>query len=333
MRARIERYIRGVRASFGSTAATLSETVLLSVGAGFIALTLFFLVTLPPFDFKAGNVTITQGESATDIASALSKAGVIRSQLVFRVFLRLAGSDARVQAGTYKFSRPESVTSIERRLLVGDYGIPFVRLTFVEGFTVREAAEQVAAALPISEQEFLDAATPYEGYLFPDTYMIQVSSTAGDVVKKMRDAFTSRVAKLDQSGKASGHTISDIVIMASIIEREARSDESRKIVSGILWNRIERNMPLQVDAVFGYIFDRATYSPTLKDLKVNSPYNTYTHKGLPPGPISNPGISALTAAANPADTPYLYYLTGRDGRMHYATNYLAHKANLYAYLR
>lgn len=105
------------------------------------------------------------------------------------------------------------------------------------------------------------------------------------------------------------------------------------MVSGILWNRIERRMPLQVDAVFGYIFERATYSPSFADLKVDSPYNTYTHAGLPPGPICNPGLDALLAAARPAKTNYLYYLTGKDGLMHYAMTYAEHQANQRKYLK
>ena len=116
------------------------------------------------------------------------------------------------------------------------------------------------------------------------------------------------------------------------MEKEARTDTDRHIVAGILWNRIKLGMPLQVDAVFGYIFNRSTYSPSPVDLKVDSPYNTYTHRGLPPTPICNTGLAALEASANPAKTSYLYYLTGHDGLMHYATTYAGHQANLKKYL-
>jgi UPF0755 protein len=331
-RARV--YVRRAQLLLTRGAPEVPERALQIAGAAMCVLLVLYMLALPPLWFRSGIVIITEGESAADIAKSLKDAHIIRSTTVFRVFLRLAGTDAQVRAGTYKFGSPESLASIERRLLTADYGIPMVRLTFVEGFTVREAALQVAAAFPsISKESFMDAATPYEGYLFPDTYSIPQTATGADIIKMMRDRFTTSVVTLEQSGKATGHPISDIVTMASIIEREARTDESRKIVAGILWNRIERNMPLQVDAVFGYIFDRQTYSPSIKDLKVDSPYNTYTHKGLPPGPISNPGMSALMAAARPASTTYLYYLTGKDGLMRYATTYAAHKANLNAYLR
>ena len=132
---------------------------------------------------------------------------------------------------------------------------------------------------------------------------------------------------------ASGHSFSDIIIMASLIEREARRSEDRRMVAGVLWNRIKKGMPLQVDAVFGYIYGRTTYSPSFDDLKIDSPYNTYKYAGLPAGPICNPGLDAIEAALHPAETKYLYYLTGRDGLMRYATTYALHKANIAKYLQ
>ena len=119
----------------------------------------------------------------------------------------------------------------------------------------------------------------------------------------------------------------DVIIMASMLEKEARQLETRRVIAGILWKRLERGMPLQVDAVFGYILDRDTFSPSLNDLSINSPYNTYTHTGLPPGPIGNPGLESLDAALHPVETPYWYYLTGADGTMHYARTFAEHVAN------
>lgn len=121
--------------------------------------------------------------------------------------------------------------------------------------------------------------------------------------------------------------------MASLIEREAKTDEDRKTIAGILWNRIDLKMPLQVDAVFGYIKGIDTYHPTSEDLSIESPYNTYLHAGLPPTPISNPGLESLHAAATPTKTDYLYYLTGKDGVMHYAKTFEEHKANRAKYLK
>ncbi|MEK7515582.1 MAG: endolytic transglycosylase MltG, partial [Patescibacteria group bacterium] len=156
---------------------------------------------------------------------------------------------------------------------------------------------------------------------------------AESVVEAMRANFDVKITQLSAGIKASGRSIRDIVIMASLVEKEARTDANRRIVAGILWNRLKLGIPLQVDAVFGYIFNRDTYSPSFEDLKVDSPYNTYIHTGLPPGPISNPGLESLQAAISPAKTNYLYYLTGSDNLMHYATTYAEHVANQTKYLR
>ncbi len=120
--------------------------------------------------------------------------------------------------------------------------------------------------------------------------------------------------------------------MASLLEREARTLKEKRMISGILWNRINKNMPLQVDAVFGYIFGKPTFSPSFADLKVKSSYNTYIHRGLPPGPISNPGLDSLLAAATPTKTAYLYYLTGTNGKMYYSKTLAEHNAHSVRYL-
>ena len=151
--------------------------------------------------------------------------------------------------------------------------------------------------------------------------------------RSLRANFDTKIKALSPAIDASGHSLSDIVIMASLVEKEARTSANRRIVAGILWNRLEKNMPLQVDAVFGYINNRDTYSPSLTDLKIDSPYNTYVYKGLPPGPINNPGLDSLDAAVNPTKTDYFYYLTGSDNQMHYATTYAEHQANQKKYLK
>ncbi len=286
-----------------------------------------------PAGFSPENVVIAQGASAAKVAQELAQAHVIAHPVLLHTLLRLSGEENSVQAGMYGFDAPENLFVVLRRIVTGDYGLPPIRLTFVEGATVRDMATRIAHAFPgISETDFRQAAQPYEGYLFPDTYFLPPSSDAASIVALMRANFAAKVAPLSPEIAASGRTLSDIVIMASLVEKEARTPADKRIVAGILWNRILRGMPLQVDAVFGYIYNRDTYAPSLADLKTDSPYNTYLHTGLPPGPIDNPGLDSLEAAANPAKTDYLYYLTGADGRMHYATTYAGHQANLKRYL-
>lgn len=286
-----------------------------------------------PADFVPGSVVrIAQGTPAPLAAQALADARVIRRPSLLRLLLRVSRKSGSIQAGAYRFETPQNAVTVAIRLVTGAYGLPPVRLTFPEGFTVREATAQVAFAFPdISAEAFLEEAKPYEGYLFPDTYFFPAISDTASILALLRANFDTKTAPLLRNASTS-ISISDTVIIASLIEREARTLESKRIVAGILLNRLELGMPLQVDAVFGYIFGRDTYSPSYADLAVDSLYNTYTHKGLPPGPISNPGLDSLEAALHPAQTEYLYYLTGKDGLMHYATTHAGHQANRKKYL-
>lgn len=276
---------------------------------------------------------VNRGESAAQIASSFAEAHLVAHASVLHVLLKVMGVGNTLQAGAYSFTDPESVLTIALRLSTGDYGIPPAHITLAEGMTVRDLSMRVAAALPeITADEIIAAGSTYEGYLFPDTYIFPPGADADSVIRTMRANFTEKIAPLTGAIGSSGHSLGEIITMASIIEKEARTPESKRIVAGILWRRIAIGMPLQVDAVFGYIFNRDTYSPSYADLKVDSPYNTYTHKGLPPGPIDNPGLESIEAALNPTKTTYLFYLTGRDGQMHYASTYASQLANQRKYL-
>ncbi len=293
----------------------------------------YFLLRAP-LNFAPGMITINQGESALQVSEKLSEANITTSKWPLWLMLRVSKGDSLLRTGTYRFDKPENVFSVARRLLTADYGMPVAKLTFFEGITVREMALLVNEAFPsIGVEQFTELAAAHEGYLFPDTYFFPPSSDAQSIIDTMRDTFDTKTAVLRTQASAKGRSLSDTVIMASLLEKEARSDEHRRLVAGVLYNRLGKDMPLQVDAVFGYIFNRDTYSPKPADLKVDSPYNTYRNKGLPPGPINNPGLASLEAALNPTKTAHLYYLTGNDGTMHYATTYTGHKTNLQKYLQ
>lgn len=316
--------------------ASPSRGILWAAACAVVLLALIGYRTLfaPPADFPSGSLmTIARGSSAPAAADQLAETHIIAHASVLRLLLRLSGTSGSVHAGTYRFEAPQNVFAIAYRIATGAFGLPPVRVTFPEGMTARDMAAEVADAFPtVKAADFLKAAQPYEGYLFPDTYLFLPSSDAASLVALMRENFDTRIAAVAGEIGASGRSISDTVILASLVEKEARSSENRRIVAGILLNRLKLGMPLQVDAVFGYIFGRETYSPSFADLTVDSPYNTYTHVGLPPGPICNPGLDSLEAVANPAKTDYLYYLSGKDGLMHYATTFAGHQANRKKYL-
>lgn len=271
-------------------------------------------------------VTVSDGKVLSEIADDLARDGVIRSPAVFVLWAKLSGEEKSYHAGRYYFAERLNVFQVSSRIANARTGMESVRITLTEGMAAFEMAELLALQLPeFSEDAFLEAATPYEGYLFPDTYFIEPGTPEVEIVERLRETFFTR---LDEAAIDLGsRSFEDVVIMASLIEKEAQLDQDRYTISGILWNRIARNMPLQVDAVFGYIKKRSGYAPIGSDLDIDSPYNTYRNRGLPPGAIANPGLASIRAAAAPERTPYFYYLTDDDGVMRYARTFDEHKAN------
>ena len=232
-----------------------------------------YFLGAPPSDFPSGSIVrIRDGASALEASTTLTEKYVVAHPTVLRTVLRIFGKAGSIQSGVYQFKTPQNVLIIAHRITTGDYGLPPVRVTFVEGVTVREMTTLVANAFPdINHEEFRSLAEPEEGYLFPDTYFFPPSADAKTIVTAMRANFGTKVASISSDIQASGHSLSDIVTMASLVEKEARTSEVRRMVAGILWNRFDLGMPLQVDAVFGLIFGRDTYSPSFDDLKVDSP--------------------------------------------------------------
>lgn len=297
---------------------------LIAVGVG----ALVFLAS-PPTTFPASRmVEVSEGQSLAAIAEELEAQSVIRSPFLFEVTAQVLGDERSIQAGSYFFSEPASVITVASRFVRGDYGIEQIAVTIPEGSTVFEMAHILERRVPgFNKEAFIAQAQDYEGYLFPDTYYFLPTATAEKVFTTLRVTFERKTAQLRSRLVQSPHTFSDIVIMASLVEEEARTKEDKKEVANVLWKRIAVEMPLQVDAVFPYINGKNTYELTHEDLNIDSPYNTYRYRGLPPGPIASPGLESLTAAAFPTSTPYLYYLSDRSGNMYYAENFEGHQEN------
>lgn len=303
---------------------TLSRVQLIKIGVGVLVLALgltWYLLFSDPDNFPTHSlITVQENVPLSVIAEDLEQAHVIRSSLMFTLFARVSGSDRSIHAGRYLFSSPLNMFQVLNRIETGEPGIESIRVTLVEGMASFEMARVLETALPDFDTEtFLVEAKKQEGYLFPDTYFIEPGTEVSTIIERLRENFEERTKNL---GLTREH-----IIMASLIEKEANTPEDRRLVSGILWNRLEKGMRLQVDATFGYTRGIPSYVPTGNDPDIDSPYNTYLNAGLPKGPITNPGLDSFEASLNPASTSYLYYLTGRDGLMYYANTFEEHKRN------
>jgi len=214
-----------------------------------------------------------------------------------------------------------------------------VTVTIPEGLSVKQIAEILESARLFSKDEFIKIAQKEEGYLFPDTYRFYKDAKPEGIVAKMKENFNKKVERevLEEIANSvvagQKRQLGETIIMASILEEEVKSTEDRKIVAGILWKRLDRGMGLNVDAALTYILGRASHDLTIDDLKFDSPYNTYRYRGLPPTPISNPGLDAILAAASSTPSKYFYYLTDKEGAVHYAKTLEEHALNKFKYLR
>ncbi len=306
---------------------------LVFLGMFFVAFLAFFFTS--PVLFPVGEIiAVKKGFSLGEVSSTLKEKRVIRSQATFELCMSLIGGDKHVVAGDYLFKTPLGACSVASRITKGISGVPSVRATIPEGTSNQGVANILTPLLSKFDAKiFLERAREQEGYLFPDTYFFSASAGADDVIKIMRDEFQKKIDPWEPIIKETKHSLRDIVIMASIIEKEAKTEEDQALVSGILWKRIEQGIPLQVDAPFYYLLGKTSSELTQSDLAIKSAYNTYKNKGLPAGPIGNPGISAIRAAVHPKNSSYFYYLSDKQGIMHYAKTFEEHKANKEKYLR
>ena len=279
-------------------------------------------------------ITVAEGETLQSIALRLYEEHAVFSPFWFKSIVILLGSGKPILSGDYFFGKPLGLIPLSERMLLGEFGLTAIRVTIPEGSSVNQIAELIPKEfIYFDKDEFRALATPKEGSLFPDTYFFLPNVRAKDVVSAMESNFDQKMKGFEKDIVDSGRPLKEIITMASILEEEARLYETRQMVAGILWKRIEIGMPLQVDSVFPYIFGKNHFPVSLEDLKFESPYNTYLHRGLPPGPISSPGLISIAAAMNPIESKYLYYLTDRNGVMHYAVMHEEHVANKAKYLR
>ena len=287
---------------------------------GVITLLLFFsfLFFSAPTDFVPGSIVkVEKGTSLRGVSYLLKSNNIIRSRTVFEALVIFFGGEKRIRYSEYLFEDELPVYDVARRIVRGEHQMAPIIVTIPEGFDVDQIADAFSLKLEnFSKEQFLLQAKPKEGYLFPDTYFFFSVDNEKDVLASMSSNFEKKmepfrplIAALDK--KTASKTESEIIIMASIIEREAKGDADRGFISGILWKRLGIGMPLQVDAV----------------------PSTYNTKGLQKSPIANPGLMSIKTAIYPEESPYLYYLHDKEGKIHYAKNFTEHKANIAKYLK
>jgi len=257
-------------------------------------------------------IHVVKNESITTIASQLKEDNAINSSTTLKILIKFFNSSGKIARGDYKFDPHESVLHIALQIAQSHHNVDPIRVTFKEGATNTEMASTLTKDLPnFDSASFLALVNGKQGYLFPDTYFFFPLSTPEEIVETLSGNFDTQIAPLKAEIASSGKPESDIIIMASIIEKEAHGQDDNGLISGILWKRIANGMPLQVDA-----------APS-----------TYKQKGLPLQPISNPGIQAIEASLHPIASPYLFYLHDKNGMVHFATTYSEHERNIARYLQ
>jgi UPF0755 protein len=298
-----------------------------------IALVVFLLFFHTPRAFVPDTlVSIPSGTPFSEAGETLKRSHIVTSVFLLRIAMAVGGGAENMRAGDYLFARAEGAFPVARRLLRGDYDLATVRVLLPEGSSSKDMGEILAARLPrIDAEMFAREARGHEGYLFPDTYFLLPTATSGDVIAVLRSTFDEKTRDLIAS--TSDRSLADIIIMASLLEEEARTPDDKRIVAGILWKRLREGKRLQVDAPFAYLLGKASHELTVDDLGIDSPYNTYRYGGLPPAPITNPGLESIEAAVEPVETPYWFYLSDEEGVIHYATTFEEHVENKRRYLR
>lgn len=313
----------------------------------FLAVALFLLAggiawwknAMSPVDEKDAtpiSFVVPSGQGSKEISRRLASEGLIRSQIGFYLLVRFFNTDGQIQAGDFRLNRTMDARTVAKELT---RGMMDSWVTIPEGWRSEEIATGLAKELNIPEKQFLTLAK--EGYMFPDTYMIPKDATAGAVIRLLTDTFNEKVtSQMIADAKKEGLSLASVITLASLVEREGKTNEDRPVIAGILLNRLNQDWPLQVDATVQYLLGYQTNEKTWwkkeltdYDKTIDSPYNTYMYPGLPPTAIANPGLEAIKAVIYPQKTEYMFYLHDKTGVAHYAKTIEEHEKNIADYLR
>jgi UPF0755 protein len=303
-------------------------------------------------------IKVPPGSSSSQIAKLLEEHGLIKDSFIFTYYLKVKKEGSRFQAGEYLMMPGTTYAELITKLNNGDIIKEEVtRLTIPEGFTVVQIAGKIAEQGIWSDKLFVETANRpdglksillgeipdnpeirhrLEGYLFPETYEFKKGTTEAEIIERALLELEKKLATLPADWKDKlterGISFHQMLTIASLIEREVVVEEERQIVAGVIYNRLNKKMPLQIDATVQYALGAQKERLFEKDLKINSPYNTYENPGIPPGPIASPSLGSIEAALYPAETPYFFYVTKKDGSQGhlFAVSYEEHLKNIAA---
>ncbi len=343
----------------------LSIVVVIIVGGIFAWFKWFAGPTQPTVTeprLQAAVIELNGDKTLPQFVAELEAMHVIKSEAVALSLIQHLGVERKIKRGLYVFKGKENVFEILSRLANGDYGYIPAKITIPEGYTVRKMADTYSERLvDIKPEDFIKAAEDYEGVLFPDTYFFYPYATSGPVVAAMLRNFENRMAPLKMDfeiaagrgdiansaasstsattsaaganlSKYGPRTIMQVIIMASILEKEVQTDADKAMVADLFYRRMQEGMALQADSTLTYATGKTSAQLTTKDLRDKSPYNSYTNRGLPPTPISNPGLSSIKAALYPQKNNYVYFLSDNDGVTHFSVTFEEHKKAKEKYL-
>jgi conserved hypothetical protein, YceG family len=295
---------------------------------------------MEPSNTSLVEVRLPESSSARQVAAVLKQNGLIRNESVFLGYLYQKGIEKQLKAGLYAFSKSQSLPELVSQIAQGK--VKTTSFTVPEGYTVHQIGELLVSRQLCTQQQwdealqanynydFLLAGVPadekrLEGFLFPDTYNIDDQTSAQDIINMMlqrfSDLWNSEYASVADSRQLK---VRNVIIIASMVEREAQVAGERPVIAGVIYNRLNKGMPLQIDATVLYCLGQHQATVTYQDLEINSPYNTYKYYGLPPGPIASPGRAAIEAALNPENNHYYYYVAKGDGSHYFSSTYAEH---------
>ncbi|WP_196594936.1 endolytic transglycosylase MltG [Pectinatus sottacetonis] len=296
------------------------------------------------YDKKAASTVVIEikpGMQTVQIASLLKDKGIIYHDIYFRVLANIEGLDKELKVGRYVLHKNMTDSEV-MQLLISGPRVSIVKITIPEGYTVEQIADLLAENGVVDRDKFLALAKTYvpydymknsnpyiryavEGYLFPDTYEFRIDSSAKYVMDVMTGQFNRKFNETLRNRAGNlGLSVNSVVIMASLVEAEAKFNEDRPVIAQVFFNRLKINMPLQSDTTIQYALMHRKASISIKDTKMDSPYNTYKHYGLPPGPVDNPGLASLKAVLYPEKNDYLYFVADSSGHNHYSHTYQEH---------